>query len=135
MASLIELKEGGTGIRLPIETSELRIGREPDNDICIDDELVSKTHALIQKIDSPDGDGLIAYYIQDLDSTNRTYVNDNPMTLYRLKNEDVIRIGRHYFRFVDELEANLDDTTKLHKSWIPGVYYTKGKNKGRKKRS
>ncbi len=131
MASLIQLKDGGAGIRLAIEKTEVRIGREPDNDICIDDELVSKVHALIQKIDSPDGDGQIAYYLQDLDSTNCTYVNDAAVALYRLKNDDVIRIGRHYFRFVDELQANLDDTIKLHKSWIPGVYYTKSKKKTR----
>lgn len=133
MASLIQLKDGVAGIRLPIEKFEVRIGRDPDSDICIDDDLVSKEHALIQIVESPDGDGNFAFYIQDLDSTNHTYVNDQAVSLYRLKNEDVIRIGRNIFRFADELESNLDDTTKLHKSWIPGVYYTKGKPKERKK--
>ncbi len=131
MASLIQLKDGTAGIRVTLDKPEVRIGRETDNDLCIDDELVSKTHAMVQRVESPDGDGRIAYYLQDLDSTNHTYVNDAPVTLHRLKHEDVIRIGRHFFRFVDELEADLGDTTKLHKSWIPGVYFTKTKQKKR----
>jgi len=129
MASLIQLKDGNAGVRLPIDKPRFCIGRGGDNDISIDDELVSKYHAVVEQVESPDGDGNLAYYIQDLDSTNATFVNEQAVTLFRLAHGDVIQIGRSFFRFADETEETLDDTTKLHKTWIPGVYYTRKKPK------
>jgi hypothetical protein len=31
------------------------------------------------------------------------------------------------FRFIDEENGNLEETAKLHKTWIPGLYLKKGK--------
>jgi len=133
MASLIQLKDGSAGVRLPIDKPRFSIGRGADNDISIDDELVSKYHAVIEQVESPDGDGNIAYYIQDLESTNSTFVNEETVSLFRLAHGDVIQVGRNFFRFADETEETPDDTTKLHKTWIPGVYYTSKKTKAKAK--
>lgn len=134
MASLIQIKDGNPGIRLPIDKPRLSIGRGADNDISIDDELVSKYHAVIERVDSPDGDGGVAFYIQDLDSTNSTFVNEKTVSLFRLAHGDVIQIGSHFFRFADETQEEPSDTTKLHKTWIPGVYYTRKQPKAATKR-
>jgi len=75
----------------------------------------------------------VEYYLQDLDSTNHTYVNGDRIRLFKLKNGDVIQIGRSNFKFVDELNGNVDETSKLYKTWIPGVYITKDKKKNKKK--
>jgi pSer/pThr/pTyr-binding forkhead associated (FHA) protein len=101
------------------------IGRRPDADIYIDDKLASQQHARIEIKPNPKAKGGVEHYIEDLDSTNHTYVNNEAITRKKLDHEDLIRIGKHVFKFVDESEALGDKTTKLHKSWIPGVYYTK----------
>jgi pSer/pThr/pTyr-binding forkhead associated (FHA) protein len=77
------------GKRVPI-TRRITIGRDGRNAITLDDTLVSRQHALIQKIGSD-------FFIQDRGSTNGTYVNKKriPADKYvRLKPTDAILIGR-----------------------------------------
>ena len=132
MAMLIQYNEDEAGIKLPIDKQQIRIGRDTFNDISIDDHLVSKEHAILEVVMSATDEGKLEYYLQDLDSTNHTYVNDERISLSKLQNGDIIRIGMNNFKFVDELDGELDETAKLHKTWIPGVYVTKGKSKDKK---
>ena len=127
MAMLVLLHEGLTLKRIPIQEKQLLIGRNVDADIFLDDKMVSHEHARIVKVDQPEEKGAVEFYIEDLDSTNGTHVNGEKITRVFLAHEDNIRIGKHIFKFVDETVAVEDKTTKLHKSWIPGVYYTKEK--------
>lgn len=129
MAMLVQFNEEEAGLRLPIDKQQIRIGRDTSNDISIDDDLVSKEHAILEVVVSPADEGKLEYYLQDLNSTNHTYVNDQRISLYKLKHGDIIRVGINNFKFVDEVSGDLDETAKLHKSWIPGVYYTKNKKK------
>lgn len=129
MAMLIQYNEDEAGIRLPIDKQQMRIGRDTTNDISIDDDLVSKEHAILEVVMSTTEEGKIEYYLQDLKSTNHTFVNDELVTLHKLQNGDIIRIGMNNFKFVDELDGDLDETAKLQKTWIPGVYITKNKDK------
>lgn len=133
MAMLIQYNEEEAGIKLPIDKQQTRIGRDTSNDISIDDDLVSKEHAILEVVVSTTEEGKLEYYIQDLKSTNHTFVNDELVSLYKLQNGDIIRIGMNNFKFVDELDGDLDETAKLHKTWIPGVYVTKNKTKKDKK--
>ncbi len=69
---------------------KMTIGRGRDNTIQVDDNLASRHHALLQKIND-------AYFIKDLNSTNGTRVNGKqiPEGKYiKLKSKDVIKIGR-----------------------------------------
>ncbi|NOZ37399.1 MAG: FHA domain-containing protein [Gammaproteobacteria bacterium] len=125
MAILVQYNNAG--IKFPIDRQRTRIGRGTDNEICIDDELVSKEHAVIEVLLSSEKDAQVDYLLQDLDSTNHTFVNDQPVSLYKLANGDVIRIGVNNFRFVDDNDGGLDETSKLYKTWIPGVFYTGNK--------
>jgi pSer/pThr/pTyr-binding forkhead associated (FHA) protein len=71
-------------------TAQITIGRSKTNNIRIEDSLVSRNHALVQKIKS-------SYYIKDLDSTNGTYVNNSriPKGKYvKLHRNDKLKIGR-----------------------------------------
>lgn len=129
MAMLIQYNEDEAGIRLPIDKQQMRIGRDTSNDISIDDDLVSKEHAILEVVMSTTEEGKIEYYLQDLKSTNHTFVNDELVTLHKLQNGDIIRIGMNNFKFVDELDGDMDETAKLQKTWIPGVYITKNKDK------
>ncbi len=123
MAMLIQETPDGAGIKLVIARQRITIGRDAGNDISIDDDLVSKQHAVLECV--PEADGKVAYYLQDQNSTNHTYVNDERISLRRLQHGDVIRIGMNNFRFVDEEEGNLGETAKLRKTWIPGVFIKK----------
>ncbi len=129
MALLIQLTDSGAGIKLPIEKQQIEFGRDENCDISLDDELVSKRHAVLEVVSTPDGKQ-IDYILQDKSSTNHTYVNDERIDLRRLKDGDVIRIGVNSFRFEDEAKGDMGATTKLHQTWIPGVFYTSaGKKK------
>ena len=130
---LIQYNEDEAGIRFPIDKQQIRIGRDTSNDISIDDDLVSKEHAILEVAMSATEEGKVEYYLQDLKSTNHTFVNDELISLYKLQNGDIIRIGMNNFKFVDELDGDLDETAKLQKTWIPGVYITKNKDKKNKK--
>ena len=68
--------------------SSCTIGRTPDNDLVIDDPLVSRHHALISLLSSQQ------YYVTDLGSANGTFLNGRPVVLPALiKSGDELRIG------------------------------------------
>lgn len=127
MAKLIQIKDGSAGIVFPIQKRQTTLGRDESNDICLNDSLVSKYHAVIEITVNQELNGAYEYILQDLESTNNTYVNDQLINLHRLREGDRIRIGTNVFSFDDSEDQRLDETAKLHKSWIPGVYYTKPK--------
>jgi pSer/pThr/pTyr-binding forkhead associated (FHA) protein len=127
MALLIQITDDKKGLRILLDQPRTRIGRDPENEVSIDDELVSKIHAIIEAVPSNENKGQIEYFVQDQESTNKTYVNDEPVSLRKLQHEDIIRVGMNSFQFLDQTPEDLEETAKLHKSWIPGVYYTKKK--------
>ena len=83
----------GMGTRYSLGDTPLVLGRGSDCEIRIDDHSVSRRHARIQ----PGADG---YYAVDLQSTNGTYVNDVPASMYKLKDGDYLRIGNCIYRFL-----------------------------------
>jgi pSer/pThr/pTyr-binding forkhead associated (FHA) protein len=81
------------------------IGRLPDNDIRIDNPAVSGHHSLIINI-------LNDSFLEDLNSTNGTYVNGKLIKKHALQHGDVITAGHHQLRFVEEDEAHQDEFEK-----------------------
>jgi len=77
------------------------IGRLPDNAVVIDNPAVSGHHACL----SLDGSSFI---LEDLDSTNGTFVNERQITRHTLRNGDVIRIGKHALEFDAEHGGRVD---------------------------
>ncbi len=132
MALLIQFTENGAGIKLALDKQRTTIGRDASNVISLDDELASKEHAVIEIIVS---EKEIEFLIQDLNSTNHTFVNDTPVNLHKLKDGDLIRIGMSDFRFISQDPDSMDETAQLYKTWIPGVFYTGKKEKKTKKKS
>ncbi|UCH20750.1 MAG: FHA domain-containing protein [Deltaproteobacteria bacterium] len=125
MASIVHIHEGVVIKKFPLEKSPLRIGRNPDNDIFIDDKVVSMEHAIVEVLEDTDQKEIRYYYIEDLESTNGTHVNGKKITRQKLNHNDIIRVGWNMFKFIDAVERKKEKTLKIHKSWIPRVYYTK----------
>ena len=125
MAFVVQLHEGVAVNKLPLDQPKLRIGRNPECDIFIDDTVVSSEHAVIEKVENPDAKEGTDYYLEDLNSTNGTFLNNTRVTRQKLQHEDVIRVGWASFKFIDETRVDPEKTAKIHKSWIPGVFYTK----------
>ena len=125
MALIVQLHDGAAINKCRLDKPKLSIGRSPDCDIFIDDAVVSSVHATIEKMENPDPAETSEFYIRDQKSTNGTQVNGQKVTYHKLNHDDIIRIGWVDFKFIDETKADPEQTAKIHKSWIPGVYYTK----------
>jgi pSer/pThr/pTyr-binding forkhead associated (FHA) protein len=80
---------------IPFDKDAISVGRKPDNDIVVDNPAISGHHCKIAK----NGD---AYVLEDLDSTNGTYVNEKRVQKADLKNNDVIGIAKHALVFIAE---------------------------------
>ena len=85
----------------PLDKERLLIGRKPENDIQVDNLAVSGQHAAIITI-------LNDSFLEDLDSTNGTFVNGKLVKKHALKHGDVITIGKHELKYVND-EATTDD--------------------------
>jgi pSer/pThr/pTyr-binding forkhead associated (FHA) protein len=124
MAIVVQLHEGVAINKFKLDKPVLRIGRDPASDIYIDNTVVSFEHAIIEVKENHEPGRSVAYYIKDLKSTNSTFVNGQKITRHELKHNDLIRVGWSNFRFIDEAQEDPNKTTKIRKTWIPGVYYT-----------
>jgi pSer/pThr/pTyr-binding forkhead associated (FHA) protein len=87
---------------LDLTADPVTIGRKPDNTLPIDDPAVSAHHARITKIHA-------VYFIEDLQSTNGTFVNDKRIDRHQLRDTDVITIGRHRIIFREASSASAPD--------------------------
>lgn len=81
------------GKRFPLNRSEVVLGRGADCDIQVDRDSVSRRHARIFRA----GDDSL---VEDLQSTNGSYVNDVPINRSILHDEDFVKIGAAIFRFL-----------------------------------
>ena len=74
------------------------LGRRPYNDIVIDNLAVSGEHAVLQMSGNE-------VYLEDLNSTNGTYVNGKAVKKQLLQNSDTVEIGKYKIKYVNE-QAN-----------------------------
>jgi pSer/pThr/pTyr-binding forkhead associated (FHA) protein len=94
MARLILSLDGQVLAEYNMNKERYTIGRLPDNDIRIDNPAVSGHHSLIINI-------LNDSFLEDLNSTNGTYVNGKLIKKHALQHGDVVTVGHHQLRFVD----------------------------------
>jgi diguanylate cyclase (GGDEF)-like protein len=81
------------GRRFPLTGRELVLGRDRSSTIQLDRDSVSRRHAQV----TCRGDG---WHLQDLESTNGSYVNDVPITEAPLRDGDFVKIGGVIFKFL-----------------------------------
>jgi pSer/pThr/pTyr-binding forkhead associated (FHA) protein len=104
MARLILSLGGQVMAEFNMTKERYTIGRLPDNDVRIDNPAVSGHHSLIINI-------LNDSFLEDLSSTNGTYVNGKLIKKHALQHGNVVTIGHHQLRYVEPVaeEEEQDD--------------------------
>ncbi len=82
----------GKDLKYPLGYKEVYIGRKEINHIVVEDMYASKRHAKI-KIERN------SYILEDLDSRNGTFINNRKITNQKLKDSDVIKVGKTFLQF------------------------------------
>ena len=94
MPKLIVSIDGVVVKEVQLTKDRSTIGRRPYNDVVIDNLAVSGEHAVIQM-----AAGVAT--LEDLGSTNGTYVNGKSVKQQSLVDEDVIEVGKYKLKFLD----------------------------------
>ncbi len=82
------------------------LGRRPYNDIVIDNLAVSGEHAVLQMTGSD-------VHLEDLNSTNGSYVNGKAIKNHLLQNGDVVEVGKYKIKFVNESADQSFEKTQM----------------------
>ena len=117
MARLIVKLDGHELGAFALGEHPLSIGRLPDNHIVIDSPAVSSRHARV----SPEGP---LFVLEDLKSTNGTFVNGKPVARHTLREGDVVVVGKHSLLFVQD-DADQAEAAGAHQAGVvdlPHVY-------------
>jgi predicted component of type VI protein secretion system len=92
------------------------LGRRPYNDIVIDNLAVSGEHAVMQMSGNE-------VYLEDLNSTNGTYVNGKAAKKQLLANNDTVEIGKYKIKYVSEAANAGFEQTMVVKAGAAGMMH------------
>ncbi len=95
MPRLILSMDGLVLKEMVLEKERTTIGRKPHNDIQIDNLAISGDHAAIVTI-------LNDAFLEDMNSTNGTYVNGQPVKKHVLQSNDVIELGKYRLKYISD---------------------------------
>lgn len=90
------------------------LGRRPYNDIVIDNLAVSGEHAVLQMAGCE-------VYLEDLNSTNGTYVNGKAAKKQLLQNGDTVEVGKYKIKFVNDAAGDDFEKTMMFKAGSGGL--------------
>ena len=125
MGKLVVSLDGVVIKEVQITKDKTTLGRRPYNDIVIDNLAVSGEHAVLQMVGAD-------VFIEDLNSTNGTYINGKAVKKQLLAHNDTVEVGKYKIKFM------VDDGTDYEKTMImkPGSMapaaggYTSGRASG-----
>ena len=108
------VKQGGSLVKeIHFSRGPVYIGRQPENNICLPDLSVSRQHAVFYGADETD------WFVEDLDSANKTYLNKSAIHKAKVKDGDMLRIAGFTIdiriRDADDVvsQINMSDTLKM----------------------
>lgn len=90
------------------------LGRRPYNDIVIDNLAVSGEHAVLQMSGNE-------VFVEDLNSTNGTYLNGKAVKKQQLNNGDTVEIGKYKIKYVNEAASAGFEKTMIIKAGSAGL--------------
>ena len=94
MAKIVVSIDGVVVKEVQLTKERTTLGRRPYNDIVIDNLAVSGEHAVFQMLG-------MDVFLEDLNSTNGSYVNGKAVKRQQLRNGDNIEVGKYRIRFLD----------------------------------
>jgi diguanylate cyclase (GGDEF)-like protein len=112
-ALLVRVDSVNAGRLWRIERGPFGLGRHPDNQGLLDDDGISRFHA---RVTPEDGN---RYRMEDLNSSNGTFVNGERITTCELRNGDTVQLGpRVSFRFSLASEHEEQVLNQLYESSV-----------------
>lgn len=111
MAKMILSMDGLVLKEIPLTKERMTIGRKAHNDIQIDNLAISGEHAAVVTI-------LNDSFLEDLNSTNGTLVNGQPIKKHFLKNNDVVELGKYKLKYIAEQAAPVADAGDFEKTMV-----------------
>jgi len=105
MAKLVVSLDGVVIKEVQITKDKTTLGRRPYNDIVIDNLAVSGEHAVLQMVGSD-------VFIEDLNSTNGTYINGKAIKKQLLTHNDTVEVGKYKIKYL------VDETSEYEKTMI-----------------
>ncbi len=119
MGKLVVSLDGVVIKEVQITKDKTTLGRRPYNDIVIDNLAVSGEHAVLQMVGQD-------VFIEDLNSTNGTYINGKAVKKQLLAHNDTVEVGKYKIKFM------VDDGTDYEKTMImkPGAMSSSGSSAG-----
>ena len=95
----------GLGQLISLSVGSVLVGRDPAAQLSIDDDSVSRRHALLEHMRGVD-------VVQDLGSTNGTWVNEQKISVWTLEAGDRLRFGKQIFTYLSgsSLEAQYHES-------------------------
>ncbi|NML16315.1 FHA domain-containing protein [Azohydromonas caseinilytica] len=115
MGKLVVSLDGVVIKQVELTKDKTTLGRRPYNDIVIDNLAVSGEHAVLQTVGS-------AVFIEDLNSTNGTYINGRAIRRQQLAHNDSVEIGKYKLRYLAHEGSEYEPTQALRPP--PGNAFT-----------
>ena len=109
MGKLVVSLDGVVIKEVQITKDKTTLGRRPYNDIVIDNLAVSGEHAVLQMVGAE-------VHLEDLNSTNGTYVNGKAVKKQPLQNNDTVEIGKYKIKYVNEAAGASFEKTMIIKA-------------------
>ena len=103
MGKLVVSLDGVVIKEVQITKDKTTLGRRPYNDIVIDNLAVSGEHAVLQMVGAD-------VFIEDLNSTNGTYINGKAVKKQLLAHNDTVEVGKYKIKFMAEDGTDYEKT-------------------------
>jgi len=106
MGKLVVSLDGVVIKEVQITKDKTTLGRRPYNDIVIDNLAVSGEHAVLQMVGQD-------VFIEDLNSTNGTYINGKAVKKQLLAHNDTVEIGKYKIKYLVEEGGDFEKTMMM----------------------
>src|SRR6478609_2060324 len=113
MGKLVVSLDGVVIKEVQITKDKTTLGRRPYNDIVIDNLAVSGEHAVLQMVGAD-------VFIEDLKSTNGTYINGKAVKKQLLAHNDTVEVGKYKIKFMVEDGTDYEKTMIMKPGAMPG---------------
>ena len=110
-ACLVVIRGARLGTRIPLDNAQITIGRDSSCDFQISERNVSRAHCRITRHSE-------AYWLEDLESTNRTMLNGIAIEQAPLADGDQLRVGSTVLKFIGPGNIEADYHLELHENAV-----------------